>query len=427
MYAPNGVDILSLAKQQVSGYFKWGFAYVTFNPVGLAWAYGYDGQGLWKIQTEIKEPNVPPLYSLNDFCVSITKLQHLYLMKSLAVGESYIVNLPSVAGWYTRETYYFSVNANSSQISVDGAMLEYSYHGSSYDYSYWIPYNKTIVITNIWTQPLSLQILSPTFIFKPIEYEVGLRSLNFTIDSEIFDATYAGYYFTLDITRPISLKNAYLFIPNGSRADMLSKIIDDSYYTLGVVYGVYRISFTPYYAWKVIENDIYGTWRVELEAPSDSNPPIIGVPLQEPDPSSVTPEDNVTVSVNVTDLESGVQEVILSYTIDDGLTWENVTMKESMRYNSTTALYQGIIRNQIYCTWVEYKIIAYDNAGNIAVADNAGEYYIYHVIPEFPTQFTLLMLLFALSVMSIFIRKIATAKDRKRVDYDPRKPKQIAT
>jgi len=34
-------------------------------------------------------------------------------------------------------------------------------------------------------------------------------------------------------------------------------------------------------------------------------------------------------------------------------------------------------------TYVKYKIVAYDNAENMAVEDNAGQYYTYTVIPEF--------------------------------------------
>jgi len=33
--------------------------------------------------------------------------------------------------------------------------------------------------------------------------------------------------------------------------------------------------------------------------------------------------------------------------------------------------------------YVQYKILAYDSANNLAVEDNAGDYYIYTVIPEF--------------------------------------------
>jgi hypothetical protein len=117
--------------------------------------------------------------------------------------------------------------------------------------------------------------------------------------------------------------------------------------------------------------------------PIDSNPPVISDPLQEPDPNHVTPDDSVTVSANVTDLESEVSGVVLSYTTDDGASWENVTMNESIRYNSTTALYAGTIPNKPYGTWVRYKITAYDTAGNSKEIDNAEAYYVYQVIPEF--------------------------------------------
>ncbi len=65
-----------------------------------------------------------------------------------------------------------------------------------------------------------------------------------------------------------------------------------------------------------------------------------------------------------------------------------------MTYNSTSGLYQTIIPGQPYCTWVNYKIIAYDNAENSAVEDNAGEYYVYHVIPEFPAVMILPLFMF---------------------------------
>jgi hypothetical protein len=148
--------------------------------------------------------------------------------------------------------------------------------------------------------------------------------------------------------------------------------------------------------------------------PGNNNPPVVGDPLQEPDPFHVEPDNNVTVFVNVTDLQSGVREAILSYTVDGGMTWENVTMGESVRYNSTTALYQGTIRNQSYCTWVKYKIIAYDNAGNSAIKDNAGEYYVYQVIPEFPASCLLLMPLFVLSITVIMINKTTTTKAKQK-------------
>ena len=53
--------------------------------------------------------------------------------------------------------------------------------------------------------------------------------------------------------------------------------------------------------------------------------------------------------------------------------WTNV----SMNYNPTTTLYEATIPGQPARTNVKYKIIAYDNAENPAVNDNAEEYHVY--------------------------------------------------
>jgi len=51
-------------------------------------------------------------------------------------------------------------------------------------------------------------------------------------------------------------------------------------------------------------------------------------------------------------------------------------------------------------------IIAYDYANNEAVEDNAGEYYVYTVIPEFPTWTSMLLILIALTAaIAIYKRR----------------------
>jgi hypothetical protein len=55
-------------------------------------------------------------------------------------------------------------------------------------------------------------------------------------------------------------------------------------------------------------------------------------------------------------------------------------------------------------TYVKYKIVAYDNAGNMAVEDNAGQYYAYTVIPEFPSSLILLLVM-VLSVLAVVLIK----------------------
>ena len=123
---------------------------------------------------------------------------------------------------------------------------------------------------------------------------------------------------------------------------------------------------------------IIGTWVIG--PPPDTTPPLIQTPFQQPEPAKVTPDKTVTVYVNVTDMESGVKNVILSYTTNGGATWNNLTML----YNATTALYQATIPAFPSGTNVCYKVIAYDNADNVAINDNAGQYYCYTVNPPAP-------------------------------------------
>jgi len=122
---------------------------------------------------------------------------------------------------------------------------------------------------------------------------------------------------------------------------------------------------------------IIGTWVV---SPPDTTPPLIKTPFQQPEPDKVTPDQAVKVYVNVTDTESGVKNVILSYTTNGGATWNNLTML----YNATAGLYQATIPAFPSGTTICYKIIAYDNADNVAINDNAGQYYCYTVNPPAP-------------------------------------------
>ncbi len=110
----------------------------------------------------------------------------------------------------------------------------------------------------------------------------------------------------------------------------------------------------------------------------DNTPPVIGTPVQTPETPGA--DEAVTVSVNVTDA-FGVRPdgVILSYSTDDGETWNNVTMSKT-----TGDTYEGKIPGLPAGTHVQYKIIAYDNAGNSAVNDNNGQFYVYAVKQEAP-------------------------------------------
>jgi len=132
---------------------------------------------------------------------------------------------------------------------------------------------------------------------------------------------------------------------------------------------------------------------------ADMANPIIGTSHQEPlEPSG---GQNVTISVNVTDKESGVHNVTLSYSINEGANWTDVLM-----INLTGDTYVGEIPGLPNGSVVLYKITAYDNAGNFVVDDNATQYYIYTVIPEFPaTIFLPLFIITTLLAVIVYRRK----------------------
>ncbi|MEM3628627.1 MAG: NosD domain-containing protein [Candidatus Bathyarchaeia archaeon] len=139
----------------------------------------------------------------------------------------------------------------------------------------------------------------------------------------------------------------------------------------------------------------------------DDVPPEISDPVQDP-PEYVEPYQNVTVTMNVTDYGTGVSKVTLWYSTDNGTTWNPKNMTEI-----TAGTYQATIPGQEYCTWVSYKIIAYDKAGNNATKDNLGYHYKYHVIPEYPST-AILIFLFALSLT---ITTLLKDKKKKKCKY----------
>ena len=123
------------------------------------------------------------------------------------------------------------------------------------------------------------------------------------------------------------------------------------------------------------------------------------------DPSAnIQPNQNVTVTATMTDMGSGICNATLGYSIDNGTTWISLNMSK-IGGNA----YQTRIPEHQNATWVRYKMTSYDNAGNPAVNDNAGSYYVYQVVPEFPTAVSMFLLVFLLTTITI-ITKCVRAK-----------------
>jgi hypothetical protein len=134
----------------------------------------------------------------------------------------------------------------------------------------------------------------------------------------------------------------------------------------------------------------------------DKTSPLIWNVKRQPE-DDVLPKQTVMILTNITDLLSGIKDVVLSYSINSDPVWINITMV----LNTTTGVYEGIILGQQANTLVKYKIVAYDYAGNCMVDDNGGQYYVYAVVPEFPSPI-ILALLMAAALFAVVLLKAKT-------------------
>jgi len=115
------------------------------------------------------------------------------------------------------------------------------------------------------------------------------------------------------------------------------------------------------------------SFNVSLTVVIEKTPPIIVSILRQPEEPSYN--QTVTVLASVTDIVSGVKEVILSYA--RGTTWKNATMilKEDS-YRATVPAFP-------FNTSVNYRIYASDNVGNWAAPSSV---YSYVVADPYPPE-----------------------------------------
>ena len=131
----------------------------------------------------------------------------------------------------------------------------------------------------------------------------------------------------------------------------------------------------------------------------DSTPPVIEDIFQEPVNDAVTPDDEVMVYANVTDSESGVKQVTLTYSSDNE-TWFFVNMT-----NFDGDMWNGTIPMFDYCTWVNYTIAAEDRVGNVITSEEEfGSQHQYHVIPEF-SSFLILPFFMVATLLAVTLIK----------------------
>lgn len=135
---------------------------------------------------------------------------------------------------------------------------------------------------------------------------------------------------------------------------------------------------------------------------TDDTPPEIGIPSQNPPSYDVKDGEQVTVSVSLTDIESGIKNATLFYTINNGEQWEN----RPLNYNPSTDKYEATIPGHVEGTTVKFKIETYNNAEIKATRDETEPYSNYQVIPEF--SIIGIIFLFIVATLTImFYRKKA--------------------
>jgi hypothetical protein len=133
----------------------------------------------------------------------------------------------------------------------------------------------------------------------------------------------------------------------------------------------------------------------------DKTRPTMETPSQSPS-DSVNQGKEVKVSVEIIDAGSGVKNATLLFTMNNGSSWET---PRPMSRNVTTGYYEATIPGQPDRTVVKYKIAAYDDAENERIDDNAGEYYVYSVVPEFPSLLVPQLLTLATLLAILYYRR----------------------
>ena len=99
---------------------------------------------------------------------------------------------------------------------------------------------------------------------------------------------------------------------------------------------------------------VKGTWGLE-----DTFPPRVSVPQRDPE-GSIDKLEPVRISVNATDVESGVANATLYYLTENAASWKT----QLMSLNQTTNLYEATVPGQESSGHVKYRIVVFDDADN---------------------------------------------------------------
>ena len=230
------------------------------------------------------------------------------------------------------------------------------------------------------------QVLHHTVTYNGNNYKITTVSNSTISDFNCSTNLYSSAEISFNVTStvPGSSGFCYIMIPtelvNGSLA-------------INVNNEEYVIENPPQYENNTLLNFTYNhpsQIRIASLPPPDLEPPTIGTPIRDP-AGIVEPYQAVKISVNITDVDTGVKNATLLYSTDNGTSW---TITE-MTPDSETGYYEAMIPGQPPDTWVRFIIIAYDLAENQAIKDDVDPYYVDQIVPEFSLATMLLLLMVA--------------------------------
>ena len=197
---------------------------------------------------------------------------------------------------------------------------------------------------------------------------------------------------TLDTTPPVTTENYdgswqnHAFTINLTASDDLSGVYDTYYSINGGPTEAVSTDGQPTITTPGANNTLeYWSidWAGNVEAPHyltgiklDETPPSVSDLVFTP-ASNVQPHQSVDVWVNATDALSGVQNVTLQYSLDNGVSWVN----QPMTLNASTLLFEASIPGQHAGATVNFDVTACDQAGNTATLLNYSSSFNYEVTP----------------------------------------------
>jgi len=296
---------------------------------------------------------------LEFFGVSISSSETLSVYSIMeAVPPVVDIVSPSDGSWVGT---YVSVDVSASDELSGVYAVELLINGSSQ--GYWYPPDYDIY-------------------WDATEYAEGTYNLTIVAYDNVNNTASKSIVVHLDKTSPVV---GVVSPANGSWVSGVVKIsvpVSDvgagvDYVVFGI-YGqpelLYNDTVEPYgYSWDtrsyaegkqllvVVVKDKAGNYHcVVLEYYVDNTPPSISAVEYS---SKVKGGEAAKINVTVSDARSGVSKVILSYSVDGGKTWTNITA--TAKGGDT---YEATIPGQSKGKTVQFKIIAFDIAGNVAVS-----------------------------------------------------------